>query len=92
MNDIPTSQAETGGEWVVPSVSYVEPLRNACALCGRPIPRRYWRSAAHGADLKFCGPDHAELYETYWMPVHGSGQRSERARTSSSQFPSGLSG
>jgi hypothetical protein len=59
------------GEWVVPTVSDVEPKRRFCALCGRPIARPYWRAAPAGEPLVFCEPAHADLYATYWLPVHG---------------------
>lgn len=61
-----------GGEWVTPPVSYVEPQRRFCALCGRPIARRYWRAAPTGTPLPFCDPAHAELYVTYWLPTYGA--------------------
>ena len=53
------------GEWVMPAVSYVDPVRRHCALCGRPIARRYWREAMAGAERTFCDPGHAALYATY---------------------------
>lgn len=69
------------GEWITPSVSYVEPRRRACALCGRPIARRYWRAAPAGAALPFCDPTHADLYRTYWLPLYGPGEtRREEGR------------
>jgi hypothetical protein len=61
------------GEWIVPAVSYVEPKRRFCALCGRPIARRYWRAAPAGQPLPFCEPAHAELYVSYWRPTYGGG-------------------
>lgn len=60
----------TSGEWITPAVSYVEPKRLFCALCGRPIARRYWRASPAGESLPFCEPTHAELYVTYWLPTH----------------------
>ncbi len=63
--------SETNGSWVAPPVSYVEPLRLSCAFCGRPIARRYWSAAPKGDTLIFCNPEHAELYVSYWLPVHG---------------------
>jgi hypothetical protein len=61
------------GEWITPSVSYVEPKRRFCALCGRPIARRYWRAAPTGEFLPFCEPAHVDLYLTYWLPTYGDG-------------------
>lgn len=58
------------GEWITPAVSYVEPKRLFCALCGRPIARRYWRAAPAGEALPFCEPAHADLYVTYWLPTY----------------------
>ncbi|MEA2530949.1 MAG: hypothetical protein QOG89_2593 [Thermomicrobiales bacterium] len=63
------------GEWVYPTVSYIEPKRLFCALCGRPIARRYWRSSPAGEALPFCEPAHADLYVTYWLPTYGHTQR-----------------
>jgi len=57
--------AATAGEWVMPDVSYVEPARRFCALCGRPLARRYWQAAPSGEPLPFCDSDHAALYAEY---------------------------
>jgi hypothetical protein len=54
-----------GGEWVVPAVSYVDPVRRSCAFCGRPIARRYWRELREGAERIYCDPAHARLDVTY---------------------------
>jgi hypothetical protein len=70
-----TEQTATG-EWIVPPVSYVEPLRIFCALCGRPIARRYWQAAAAGEPLPFCDPEHEEKYRTYWLPTYGNAPES----------------
>jgi hypothetical protein len=59
------------GQWITPTVSYVEPKRLFCAFCGRPIARRYWLAAPAGEPLRFCEPAHAELYLTYWLPTYG---------------------
>jgi len=59
------------GSWVTAKISYVEPLRLSCALCGRPIAKRYWRALVRGQDMIFCEPGHTKLYETYWIPTHG---------------------
>lgn len=69
----PTAQPSTTGEWVTPPVSYVEPLRIFCALCGRPIARRHWRAAPAGESLPFCDPGHEALYRSYWLPTYGPG-------------------
>ena len=69
------------GEWVTPTVSYVEPKRRFCALCGRPIARRYWRAAPAVEPLTFCEPAHADLYVAYWLPVHGGTTRTEDGGT-----------
>jgi len=55
------SMPERAGEWVVPDVSYVDPLRLFCALCGRPIARRYWRVTEGGSERAYCEVRHAEL-------------------------------
>jgi hypothetical protein len=68
------AQPGVDGEWIVPTVSYVEPQRIACTLCGRPIARKYWRVSINDRALVFCEPYHAGLYESYWIPTHGTGQ------------------
>jgi hypothetical protein len=65
------SAVTSTGEWVTPPVSYVEPMRIHCALCGRPIARRHWRAAPAGEPLPFCDPEHEALYVSYWLPTHG---------------------
>jgi hypothetical protein len=57
------------GRWVDPPVSYVEPARRFCALCGRPISRRYFQAAPLGEPFNFCQPEHADLYLTYERPA-----------------------
>ncbi|MGD9712119.1 MAG: hypothetical protein AB7V46_08655 [Thermomicrobiales bacterium] len=59
------------GEWIELPVSYVDPARVSCDLCGRPIARKFWREVIEGRDLRFCEPGHAELYESYWLPTYG---------------------
>jgi hypothetical protein len=61
------------GQWVMPDVSYVEPMRIFCALCGRPIARRHWRAAPEGVELPFCDPSHEDLYVEYWLPTYRDG-------------------
>lgn len=56
------------GQWIEPDVSYVEPLRNACACCGRPIARQYWQTTIDGTPRRFCDPAHADLFVSYWLP------------------------
>ena len=67
-------ETTTPGEWITPNVSYVEPKRLFCALCGRPIARRYWRASPAGEALPFCEPAHTDLYLVYWLPTYGNGQ------------------
>jgi hypothetical protein len=66
------SSGEIIGEWVTPSISYVEPLRIYCAFCGRPIAHQFWRAAPEGKLLSFCDPGHAELYTSYWLSTYGA--------------------
>jgi hypothetical protein len=66
------------GSWITPSVSYVEPKRLACALCGRPIARRYWSAAPAGKPLIFCEPAHADLYVSYWLPTYNPNALAEK--------------
>jgi hypothetical protein len=54
-----------GGEWITPAVSYVDPTRRFCELCGRPIARRFWQVRTERGTGIFCDPGHAALYTTY---------------------------
>jgi hypothetical protein len=63
--DAPGTDPNADGEWIVPPVSYVAPSRRFCALCGRPIARRYWRAKIGEREEVFCEPAHARLYTTY---------------------------
>jgi hypothetical protein len=60
-----SSEANGAGEWVTPSVSYVDPARRFCELCGRPIARRFWQARTESGAGIFCDPAHAALYATY---------------------------
>jgi hypothetical protein len=42
-----------------------------CRVCGRLIPRRAWVFDGGGGEIRSCGPDCEELYETYWKPTYG---------------------
>ena len=59
------SVARGTGEWIMPPVSYVDPTRRFCELCGRPIARRYWQARTERGEVIFCDPAHAALYATY---------------------------
>lgn len=60
-----TEAEALAGEWVVPPVSYVDPVHRFCAMTGRPIARRYWRVAVGEGELIFAGPAEALRYTTY---------------------------
>jgi hypothetical protein len=47
--------------WVVTEVSYVDPAREFCAFCGRPLTRRFWRAFLEGTERRYCEPLHAEM-------------------------------
>ncbi len=64
-----SGQMTPDGEWVVPAVSYVDPVRRTCAFCGRPIARRYWRVVRGGEERIYCDPAHADLSTTYPMSI-----------------------
>ncbi|MBX3070482.1 MAG: hypothetical protein KF883_08320 [Thermomicrobiales bacterium] len=72
MTDVSTGIERSHGHWITPSVSYVEPLRISCELCGRPIARRYWQERIGGEARIFCEESHADLYLTYWLPTWGA--------------------
>lgn len=63
-----TNRKATAGKWINPPVSYVEPARRFCALCGRPIARRFFEVTVDGKTLPFCEPEHADLFQTYEPP------------------------
>lgn len=54
-----------GGRWVVPPVSYINPVRRFCAMTGRPIARGYWQVIVGERELAFSDRDHAVRYTTY---------------------------
>jgi hypothetical protein len=65
-NTEPASGAATsGGEWIMPAVSYVDPRRRFCQFCGRPIARRFWQTETKRGVGIFCDPAHAALETTY---------------------------
>jgi hypothetical protein len=61
---IAVEQAQAG-EWVMPTVSYIDPVRRFCAMTGRPIARRYWQVMVGEVELVFAGPAEALRYATY---------------------------
>jgi hypothetical protein len=65
--DVESAPASVTGEgqWVTPAVSYVDPRRRFCDLCGRPIARRFWQVETERGEGVFCDPGHAVLYTTY---------------------------
>lgn len=55
----------TAGRWIIPAVNYVDPVRSFCALCGRPIARKYWVVGEVEEGEKYCTPEHAARHTTY---------------------------
>lgn len=53
------------GQWVVPPVSYINPVRRFCAMTGRPIARGYWQVIVGEREWVFSDRDHAVRYTTY---------------------------
>ena len=43
-----------------------------CAVCGKLIPRRAWLFESADGEVLSCSPACEELYETYWLPTHGT--------------------
>jgi hypothetical protein len=64
------SAPTANGEWITPDVSYVDPQRIFCDLCGRPIARRFWRVTIDGEQHTFCDPEHADLFRTWAEPTY----------------------
>jgi hypothetical protein len=60
------------GEWRSNEISYLEPHRVVCELCGQLVPGRHWVQQIDGADRVFCNPQHAEKYISYWVPRYGA--------------------
>ena len=61
------AQKPAPGEWIAPSVSYVDPTRRFCQFCGRPIARRFWKAETKSGERLFCEPALAALQATYPM-------------------------
>jgi hypothetical protein len=57
--------AAQGGRWIVPPVSYIDPVRRFCTMTGRPIARGYWQVMNGGREVVFSDRAHAERYATY---------------------------
>jgi len=53
------------GTWIVPPVSYINPVRRFCALTGRPIARGYWQVMVGDKEVAFSDQAHAVRYATY---------------------------
>ena len=53
------------GRWIVPPVSYINPIRRFCALTGRPIARGYWLVMVGDKEVAFSDQAHAVRYATY---------------------------
>jgi hypothetical protein len=60
------------GEWRSNEISYLEPHRVVCELCGQLVPGRHWIEQVDGVERVFCNPQHAEKYVSYWLPRHGA--------------------
>ena len=60
------------GDWLQNEISYLKANSDSCALCGHPIAVRYWGAEVDGARLKFCSPEHEQLYHDYWLPRYGA--------------------
>ncbi len=54
-----------GGQWIVPPVSYIDPVRRFCTMTGRPIARGYWQVMIGGREVVFSDRAHAARYATY---------------------------
>lgn len=65
-----TAADSDGGHWIHQEMSYVNPRRESCAMCGRPLARRVWQASPAGEPLLFCEPSHAALYLDYWLPLY----------------------
>ena len=64
------------GEWRRSEVGYLEPYDVVCALCGQLVPARVWYELIGTEELRFCSPDHADKYQSYWLPRYGAGRSS----------------
>jgi hypothetical protein len=59
------------GEWQDTTISYLQPSKTICELCGQLVPGRHWLQEVAGRRRVFCNPDHAAKYESYWLPLYG---------------------
>lgn len=62
------------GEWRQVEISYLRANRTHCALCGQPLPGRYWVATVAGEEHIFCSPNHEARYGSYWLPRYGAGR------------------
>ncbi len=62
------------GEWRPSEISYLEPCKVVCELCGQLVPGRFWLEDIEGAERVFCNTDHARKYVSYWHPRYGDGR------------------
>lgn len=60
-----TEEQAREGEWIMPTVSYINPERRFCAFTGRPIARRFWQVTVGERSLSFSDPAAALRYATY---------------------------
>jgi hypothetical protein len=60
------------GKWIMPPVSYINPVRRFCAFTGRPIARGYWQVMVGTEEAVFTDRGHALRYATYPMRFNKS--------------------
>jgi hypothetical protein len=53
------------GRWEESDARWFELRLLYCALCGKVIPRRFWRAEVDGAARIFCDPSCEALYRSY---------------------------
>jgi len=53
------------GRWEESDAHWFELRLLYCALCGKVIPRRFWRAEAGAAARIFCDPSCERLYRSY---------------------------
>lgn len=56
------------GKWVDRSTALYETEGITCDLCGKIIPRKYWKNESRDAAMKFCDSKCYNLYRNYWKP------------------------
>lgn len=62
------------GKWVERSPALYDTEAITCDVCGKIMPKRYWKADEESQDIKYCDPACYRMYLEYWKPRYGSKQ------------------